>query len=142
MNNHVAEPIKEILANINMGIKAGIKKAKKKPLDSLLDSVNDVYVKTDTYFAKLRQENEALDEDREKLWKHNAEQQVKIDKLKRENFKLKDELEIAEDTLEELKELCCPDQLADLHYILKRKKEDKENKKEMSDESRLYKKLS
>jgi len=125
-HGEVASPFDDILANINWGIKAGIKKANKKPLDSLLDSVNDVYVKTDTYFAKLKKENETLDEDREKLWKHNAEQQVKIDELVKENEEVKQDNFELKDEIVMLKELLTPEQ----EWIFKRQMEDKKKENE------------
>ena len=90
--------------------------------DEMIEEINkttNIY----TYISRLEKENESLDTDREKLWKHNANLQKKIDDILQENFKLKGELEEAEDTLAELRNLCTKQQLSELEFIIKRKGE-------------------
>ena len=108
--------INNIFENIGAGMEAGTK-----PLDKLFDDMDNVkdkffkdidkaLPKEVTYISRLEKENESIDKDREKLWKHNADLQAKIDKLEKK--------------LAELVNICSDDQVRELAYILKRNKED------------------
>ena len=121
--------ISNIFANVNAGMEAGTK-----PLDKLFDDMDNVkdkffkdidkaLPKEVTYISRLEQENESIDKDRERLWKHNAGLQAKIDKLEKK--------------LAELVNICSDDQVRELAYILKRNKEDLS--KEINNECKIEK---